>query len=135
MPSALLLSHWSNGAPGWSQGPPTEDAVMTISYVKAYFNSSEPARQRDQALRCVDQQANNAICEIPDQHGPPDTLSMGGNSTARGTANTFFFSAQLNTTNNQTVFTGLSAGHEQYDRGSLRLFSCLLLVLYMTFYF
>ncbi|KAH9203655.1 hypothetical protein DL95DRAFT_249532, partial [Leptodontidium sp. 2 PMI_412] len=40
MPSALLLSHWSYGAPGRSRDPPLEDAVITIGYVKAYFNSS-----------------------------------------------------------------------------------------------
>lgn len=37
-PGHLMLSHWSNGNSGWSAGPPLQDAVMTVSYVKAYFN-------------------------------------------------------------------------------------------------
>ncbi|KAG4257083.1 hypothetical protein FPRO04_06733 [Fusarium proliferatum] len=43
MPSSgghLILQHWSNGNPLWSGGPPKEDATVTVSYVKAYFNSS-----------------------------------------------------------------------------------------------
>ncbi|KAK8100579.1 glycoside hydrolase- family 16 [Apiospora kogelbergensis] len=31
----LLLSHWSNGNPGWSAGPPATDARSVVSYVKA----------------------------------------------------------------------------------------------------
>ncbi|TKA66637.1 hypothetical protein B0A55_10862 [Friedmanniomyces simplex] len=39
-PGAVHLIHWSNGDPGWSGGPPAEDAVLSVSYVKAYFNAS-----------------------------------------------------------------------------------------------
>ncbi|KAL2123334.1 hypothetical protein VTJ04DRAFT_3789 [Mycothermus thermophilus] len=38
----LILSHWSNGNPLWSGGPPREDAVLKVRSVKAYFNSSDP---------------------------------------------------------------------------------------------
>ncbi|PHH84970.1 hypothetical protein CDD83_1103 [Cordyceps sp. RAO-2017] len=37
----LILQHWSNGDPMWSGGPPTQDALLLVSYVKAYFNSSQ----------------------------------------------------------------------------------------------
>ncbi|EME85748.1 glycoside hydrolase family 16 protein, partial [Pseudocercospora fijiensis CIRAD86] len=40
----LHISHWSNGNPGWSAGPPEQDAVMVVSYVKAYFNTSSSVR-------------------------------------------------------------------------------------------
>lgn len=43
------VSHWSNGNEGWSGGPPGADARVTVSYVKAYFNSSE-----DVGGGCVD---------------------------------------------------------------------------------
>lgn len=100
-PSTMLLSHWSNGAPGWSQGPPLEDAVMTISYFKAYFNSSDAKRTEDYTGRCKDPSELDAVCVIPDQKGAPDGANAG----------TFFFSAQKNQTVNQTVYTGLpSAG-------------------------
>ncbi|KAJ8120262.1 hypothetical protein ONZ43_g2986 [Nemania bipapillata] len=85
-PGHVLLSHWSNGNPGWSQGPPTADAVTTVSYVKAYFNSSLEQRERDFALRCKDPTASNAICAIPDHNA------------------TFFFSNGDNLTPNQTAY-------------------------------
>ncbi|KAI0867032.1 glycoside hydrolase, family 16 [Xylaria cubensis] len=81
----LLLSHWSNGNPGWSHGPPTVDAVTTVSYVKAYFNSSLEQRQRDFELRCQDPMASGAVCAIPDRNA------------------TFFFSNGDNLTPNQTA--------------------------------
>jgi len=71
------------------------DAVLTISYLKAYFNSSDPARQRDWKARCQDIAAVNATCPIPEVMEAPD-----GNSSAK----TFFFSKQGNETVNQTVF-------------------------------
>ncbi|KAI0402908.1 glycoside hydrolase, family 16 [Xylaria palmicola] len=82
----LLISHWSNGNPGWSHGPPTRDAVTTISYVKAYFNSSLEERQRDYNLRCQDPMASGAVCAIPDHNA------------------TFFFSNDDHLTPNQTTY-------------------------------
>lgn len=90
----VILSHWSNGNPLWSGGPPAVDAKITIQYVQAYFNSSDPARARDHATRCKDPNAANAICEIPALTGPPTP------------GNVHFFSqaASGNMTNNQTVY-------------------------------
>ncbi|KAI0554674.1 glycoside hydrolase, family 16 [Xylaria curta] len=65
----LLLSHW----------------ITTVSYVKAYFNSSLEQRQRDFALRCQDPTASGAVCAIPDHNA------------------TFFFSNGDNLTPNQTA--------------------------------
>jgi len=39
-PSYLLANVWSDGGSGWTHGPPTSDAVATIYYINAYFNSS-----------------------------------------------------------------------------------------------
>lgn len=85
-PGHLLLSHWSNGNPGWSHGPPAVDAVTTVSYVKAYFNSSLEQRDQDFALRCKDPTASGAVCAIPDHNA------------------TFFFSNGDNLTPNQTSY-------------------------------
>ncbi|KAI0435172.1 glycoside hydrolase, family 16 [Xylaria sp. FL1042] len=87
-PGHLLLSHWSNGNPGWSHGPPTADAVTTVSYVKAYFNSSLEQRHQDFALRCKDPTISGAVCAIPDHNA------------------TFFFSNGDNLTPNQTDYGG-----------------------------
>ncbi len=109
----ITMSHWSNGDPSWSGGPPEKDAVLTVSYVKAYFNSSEPARQKDYSGRCKDKSAKNAICQIPDQKIAPDPLGPNGNTAA----DTFFFTAQPNMTPNQTVYGQNSSGK---DSGSGR---------------
>lgn len=72
----IILSHWSNGNPLWSGGPPEEDAKMTVSYVQAFFNSSLPERQNDYAKRCTNSSAPNAICQVPHNQGPPTVGSI-----------------------------------------------------------
>lgn len=98
-PGHITLSHWSNGNRDWSGGPPVRDAVMTVSYVKAYFNSSTPSRQEDYRRRCRDATAVNATCGIPDQGGA-------GNSTR----STFFFSLERNMTVGQPGQSESGAG-------------------------
>ncbi|KAK1057453.1 cell division cycle-related protein [Friedmanniomyces endolithicus] len=60
-PGAVHLIHWSDGDPGWSGGPPGEDAVLTVSYVRAYFNASGGASA------CLGDEggAVSEACEIP----------------------------------------------------------------------
>jgi hypothetical protein len=72
MPSAgghLILQHWSNGNPLWSGGPPTEDAVVTVSYVKAYFNSSDNQRQSYLSQQCHES-SEASVCLIRDATNP-----------------------------------------------------------------
>ena len=97
-PGHLVLNHWSNGDPLWSAGPPQNDAVMTVSYIKAYFNSSDPARQEAYVARCPTLNPNE-VCEIPTQTTPPDPSGANGNQTAH----TYFFSLDAGHTPNQTV--------------------------------
>ncbi|RSL93637.1 hypothetical protein CDV31_014631 [Fusarium ambrosium] len=70
MPSTgghLILQHWSNGNQWWSGGPPTEDATVTVSYVKAYFNSSEPEHQERLSQECLRLKTKTSvICAVPD---------------------------------------------------------------------
>ncbi|CAI6304083.1 unnamed protein product [Periconia digitata] len=77
----LQMNHWSNGNPLWSGGPPNEDTPMTISYVKAYFNSSETAPHETYKERCPTLDPAK-VCQIPDQSKAPN-----GND-----AKTYFFS-------------------------------------------
>ncbi|KAF3932874.1 Beta-glucanase [Dactylella cylindrospora] len=71
-PGHLVITHWSNGNNLWSGGPPTSNALLVLTYVKAYFNSSEPQRQRDHIARCeAVGAAEDRICEIPSPIGPP----------------------------------------------------------------
>ncbi|KAH7053202.1 glycoside hydrolase family 16 protein [Macrophomina phaseolina] len=102
-PGVLVINHWSNGNPNWSAGPPVEDAVLTISYVKAYFNSSDTQRQNDFSKRCSENATAiaSSVCQIPDQTIAPDTAGPDGNATAK----TFFFSDDPQNTQNQTVFS------------------------------
>lgn len=99
-PGHMIITQWSNGNPLWSSGPPSHDAVISVSYVKAYFNSSDPVREIGLIKRCKDSSAENAICAIPDQTSAPNPDGNNGNASAR----TFFFSNQKNETNNQTVY-------------------------------
>ena len=92
-PGHITLSHWSNGDPAWSAGPPEQDAIITVEYLKGYFNSSDTQRQKDWAHRCPNVAAVNATCAVPDLKAAPN-----GNQSA----NTYFFTQQQNMTNNQT---------------------------------
>jgi beta-glucanase (GH16 family) len=86
-PGHIVLNHWSNGDQNWSAGPPQQDAVMTISYVKAYFNSSDSVRKSQLEAACPDPSASGSICLIPDQTVAPDPSGPNGNETAK----TYFF--------------------------------------------
>ena len=93
-PGHITLSHWSTGNPDWSAGPPATDAIMTVEYMKGYFNSSDTARQQEWSQRCKDPSASNATCPVPEVTEAPN-----GNVSAK----TFFFSLETNMTANQTV--------------------------------
>lgn len=90
-PGKLFLNHWSNGDPGWSGGPPKQDAVMIVSYVKAYFNTTNADQQEDYNKQCLSKykgiDALDHLCQIPDQTVAPDPSGPNGNKTAK----TFFF--------------------------------------------
>ncbi|KAI5460047.1 concanavalin A-like lectin/glucanase domain-containing protein [Mariannaea sp. PMI_226] len=62
----LILQHWSNGNTQWSGGPPVENATVRVSYVKAYFNSSDEERQSTLSRRCGGMTAVESICIVPD---------------------------------------------------------------------
>jgi beta-glucanase (GH16 family) len=64
---SIFLNHWSNGRSQWSGGPPSVDAVMTVEYVKAFFNSTNSKRQQSYTKQCVDPSAAKSICQIPDK--------------------------------------------------------------------
>ncbi|KAG7002377.1 glycoside hydrolase family 16 [Physcia stellaris] len=93
-PGHITLSHWSNGDPAWSAGPPVADAILTVQYLKGYFNSSNPKRQEDWKSRCPSTTTVNATCAVPELKEAPNSNSS---------AHTFFFSQQKNMTGNQTV--------------------------------
>lgn len=63
----LILQHWSNGNPLWSGGPPESDAVLEISYVKAYFNTSDPLRLSNLVQKCRSHAPEDReVCPVPD---------------------------------------------------------------------
>lgn len=105
-PGHLMLSHWSNGNPGWSGeprplylvskaillthscfasvGPPVQDAVTTVSYFKAYFNKASSDNVKE---GCPDP---DKVCHVPDDSSflmaLPD--SSGPSATPTTTADT-----------------------------------------------
>ncbi|PSK43160.1 Beta-glucanase [Elsinoe australis] len=82
-PGHLMLNHWSNGDGNWSAGPPEEDAVLTVSYVKAYFNSSDEGKNKVFADNCVSDVGK--VCEISeaDWENGIDPRGQNGNETGR----------------------------------------------------
>ena len=111
-PGKIILSHWSNGNPLWSAGPPDVDAKMTVSYVHGYFNSSLSSRHEDYEKRCKGRQGPLSICPIPEQKGAPKVGSVH-----------FFSQSGVDQTPNQTVYdkhllkslgSGLAAGRDSW---------------------
>ena len=92
----LTLSHWSNGDPGWSGGPPAQDAIMTVAYIKAYFNSSSVTREQDWSAQCKDSTVAAATCRVLDSTGGSD-----GNASSHT-----FFHKQNNTFANPNATSG-----------------------------
>ncbi|KAF2225735.1 concanavalin A-like lectin/glucanase domain-containing protein [Elsinoe ampelina] len=82
-PGHLILNHWSNGDEKWSGGPPERDSVVTVSYVKAYFNSSDEGRTRVFEGNCVP--GVGEMCEVkePDWEKGISPLGAGANETGR----------------------------------------------------
>ncbi|KAF1960940.1 concanavalin A-like lectin/glucanase [Byssothecium circinans] len=77
----MMMTHWSTGNPLWSAGPPDKDTALTVSYAKAYFNSSDTARTDAYKKKCPTFDPAK-VCQIPEQTTPPN----GAN------AKTYFFS-------------------------------------------
>ncbi|KAL6894947.1 glycoside hydrolase family 16 protein [Trichoderma evansii] len=97
-PGHLILQHWSNGNPLWSGGPPEEDATMTVSYVKAYFNSSDSDVQSSWNTSCqkaLSKGSNETVCVVPDVTAA--NASTGG---------TFFNTSDPNDNKNSAVRLG-----------------------------
>ncbi|KAF7955800.1 hypothetical protein EAE96_004723 [Botrytis aclada] len=125
-PGHMIITQWSNGNPLWSSGPPPHDAVISVSYVKAYFNSSDPMRGIALTKRCKDLRAENTICAIPDQTSAPNPVGNNGNVSE----NTYFFSNQKNETNNQTVYkkSGATTAATVGPHGSISLLILLSMI-------
>ncbi|KAJ4334570.1 hypothetical protein N0V95_009134 [Ascochyta clinopodiicola] len=94
----IFFNHWSNGDPNWSAGPPDADTVMTLSYMKGYFNSTDTTRsQNDYKKRCPVYDPAK-VCAIPAQTSPPDA------SQGTDAAKTYFFSKEDNMTPGQITY-------------------------------
>lgn len=100
---SIFFNHWSNGDDKWSAGPPKSDTVMTISYLKAYFNSTDTERsQNDYKKRCPTYDPAK-VCAIPAQDSAPDF------SKGKEAAKTYFFSHQKDMTPGQTTYVNGAA--------------------------
>lgn len=87
-PGNLIMNHWSNGNEGWSGGPPAQDAVLTVSYVKAYFNSTNSTQTDRWNGACSNGRWQGQTCEIP--AFPSQGISPIG-SDGNSTGHTDFF--------------------------------------------
>ncbi|KAL7808425.1 family 16 glycoside hydrolase [Trichoderma gracile] len=113
-PGHIILQHWSNGNSKWSGGPPTQDAIMTVSYVKAYFNSSDAQVQSTFADNCQKAREDDAasggngrVCSIP-----------GVTASNASTGGTFF-----NTSDPNQPSSGGGGTDDDDDSGAVHLSS------------
>ncbi|TKA71562.1 hypothetical protein B0A49_09702 [Cryomyces minteri] len=86
-PGFLLVNHWSNGNQYWSQGPPTSDAKLTLSYINAYFNSTSSAASG--AAASSGKSCNgkgNGYCTISGTTGAAPSSSGSSSSVAASTS-------------------------------------------------
>jgi beta-glucanase (GH16 family) len=95
---AMFFNHWSNGDPTWSAGPPEQDTVMTISYMKSYFNSTDTARSQHAYRERCPVYDPAKVCAIPAQSQAPDQ------SVGKDAAKTYFFSHQKSMTPGQKIY-------------------------------
>jgi beta-glucanase (GH16 family) len=116
----ITFSHWSNGDPKWSGGPPEEDAIVTIQYFKGYFNSSLDARQSDFTKRCQDPSAARATCPVPEMDQNPDAKS-------------FFFVNEKNMATDQIVSDNTSPGSSLRPKGQWFLQGASAVVVILSF--
>ena len=96
-PGPMMMTHWSTGNPNWSAGPPDQDTALTVSYTKAYFNSSDTERSDAHNKKCPTFDPAK-VCPIPAQTTPPDA------SQGKDGAKTYFFSQQENMTPGQITY-------------------------------
>lgn len=104
-PGHMILTHWSNGEPAWSAGPPVTDALMSVSYVKAYFNSSDTKRQAQSWSRCdLSGKSVEPVCMIPDQKFAPDVNAQNADNASRSAADVGFFTDEKDKSKGQVYF-------------------------------
>jgi hypothetical protein len=114
----------SNGNDQWSQGPPEKDAVLTINYVKAYFNTSDSARDEQYASRCPVPLPNTVmvndvpqqVCAIPNAPGDPSPLFPPYGPS-------YFFTQHANQTPHQTVYSNTTDSTKTSAASGLRWIS------------
>lgn len=73
----VQLSHWSNGFKGWSSGPPSQDALMTVAYFVGYFNSTDPDRIQDYQSRCGGGREVGRVCNVAEVGTTSSVTSQG----------------------------------------------------------
>jgi len=125
-PGHMILTHWSNGNPLWSFGPPAETAVLTVSYVKAYFNSSLPSRTAEYQNRCKNPKQPDAICAIPSH--PGYSKQQISSIAPVPTAGNYFFSDNPNKIPGQKVFKKGGATNYNVSKFILGIWNLLMLL-------
>lgn len=106
-PGRLMLNHWSNGDPNWSGGPPATDSVITISHIKAYFNSSDETRNQQWNSACANAWEGRT-CMIP---GFPERgiSPLGPEGNVTGQTDFFIYRGDDDDVVNQTVYPAATA--------------------------
>jgi hypothetical protein len=77
VPGVFQISHWSDGNPNWTAGPPAQDAILTVAYFMGYFNSTDAKRNEEYNALCGGGRGDDKICDVPDYKGMANSGGKG----------------------------------------------------------
>jgi hypothetical protein len=77
VPGVVQLSHWSDGNPTWTSGPPAQDAILTVAIFMGYFNTTDRARNQQFDAQCTGSLSTDRICDVADYKGTASSMGKG----------------------------------------------------------
>ncbi|KAJ3301286.1 hypothetical protein HDV03_001060 [Kappamyces sp. JEL0829] len=69
-PGMIIMNHWSSGAVGWEQGPPTQPTNMIVKSFKAYFNTTYDPKSCTATSKPACSASRRPKSTLPQSHGP-----------------------------------------------------------------
>lgn len=127
-PGRIALSHWSNGDPNYSQGPPTQDSTVVASFFQAVYNDTEAG-----ALACM---KTTTACPVKDGLLIPPGVTMPDSTTvSSGVPNgvqSGISDAAGHTAASASPIININAAHGLYPTGLLWLLMYLLVFVFKS---
>ncbi|EME88837.1 glycoside hydrolase family 16 protein [Pseudocercospora fijiensis CIRAD86] len=85
-PGRIALSHWSNGDPHYSLGPPKQNTTITVSFLQAIYNDTSmpilPCERSSSACLIADGAIMSSLAPNITSQGGPSVTSQGGSASS-----------------------------------------------------